>query len=100
MAKALRSVTSAGSGAAWNTFANPSTGIVGQLQQFNDQMRTGLTLGGLSQGQAAGLTGYELKQFLPQARQSPAALATLMQQGAQMGVWIPDPDPLLRVRAA
>ena len=89
MAKALTSFTTPGGATAWNAFASTSAaqpGIVTQLQQFNDQMRTGLTLSALTQGQAAGLTGFELKQFLPQARQSPAALAMLMQQGAQMGV--------------
>ena len=89
IAKALTSFTSPSSANAWATFASSSStnpGIVTQLQQFNDQMRTGLTLGALGPGQAAGLTGYELKQFLPQAKQSPAALAMLMQQGAQQGI--------------
>ena len=89
MAKALTSVTAPGSAAAWNTFASASTstpGIITQLQQFNDQMRTGLTLGAITPGQAAGMTGYEIKQALPMAKGSPAALAMLMQQAAQQGI--------------
>ena len=89
MAKALKSVTSPASAAAWNSFASTSTttpGIVTQLQQYNDQMRTGLTLGAITPGQAAGMTGYEIKQALPMAKDSPAALAMLMQQGAQQGI--------------
>ena len=87
MAKALTSFTTPGGAAAWTQFASTSpTSVISQMQQFNDQMRTGMTLGAISGQGAAGLTGYELKQFLPQARQSPAALAMLMQQGAQMGV--------------
>jgi hypothetical protein len=87
MAKALTSFTSPAGSAAWTAFASTSQpSIISAMQAFNDQMRTGLTLSALSQGQAAGLTGYELKQFLPMARQSPAALAMLMQQGAQQGI--------------
>ena len=92
LAKGLASVTSAGSGAAWNTFASTSTttpGIITQLQNFNDQMRTGLTLGATTPGQAAGMTGYEIQQTLkktPGLKSDPAALAMLMQQGAQQGI--------------
>ena len=74
MAKALTSFTTPGGAAAWNTFASTSAtqpGIVTQLQQFNDQMRTGLTLDALTQGQAAGLTGYETEAVPAEADGSP-----------------------------
>ena len=91
--KALGSVTSPGSAAAWNTFASSSStapGIITQLQSFNDQMRTNLTLGSSTLKQAQGMTGYEIQQSVqslgPGLKKDPAALAMLMQQAAQQGI--------------
>jgi hypothetical protein len=92
MAKALTSFTSAAGTTAWNAFASSSSsqpGVITQSQQMMDQLRTYMTLGAMPlQGRsgAQGIAANELLQFLPMARQSPAALAMLMQQGAQMGV--------------
>ena len=89
MAKALTSFTTPGGAAAWTAFASTSAavGIITQVQQFNDQMRTGLTLGTLCPGAGGGAHRVRA-EAVPAAwrRQSPAALAMLMQQGAQMGV--------------
>jgi hypothetical protein len=88
MAKALGSFTTAGGASAWNTFAG-SQGLVTAEQQNLDQLRTYMTLGSLGlQGKtgAQGIAGFQLQQLLPMAKQSPAALAMLMQQGQQMGI--------------
>jgi len=89
IAKALTSYTAPGSAAAWQAFASTSTttpGVITQLQQYEDQMRTYMTLGTATPGQTAGLTAFQMKQMLPMVKGSPAALAMLMQQGAAMGV--------------
>jgi len=88
MAKALTSFTSASGASAWNTFAG-SQGLVAAEQQNLDQLRTYMTLGSIGlQGKsgAQGIAAFQLQQLLPMASKSPAALAMLMQQGAQMGV--------------
>jgi len=89
IAKALTSFTTPGGAAAWQAFASTSSakpGFITQMQGFNDQMRTYLTLGTAGLPQAQEMSAFQLKSILPQARRSPAALAMLMQQGAQMGV--------------
>lgn len=88
MAKALTSFTSASGASAWNTFAG-SQGLVAAEQQNLDQLRTYMTLGALPlQGKtgAQGVAGFQLQQLLPMAQKSPAALAMVMQQEAQMGI--------------
>jgi len=89
IAKALTSYTTPGGAAAWQAFASTSSskpGFITQMQGFNDQMRTYLTLGTAGLPQAQEMSAFQLKSILPQARQSKSALAMLMQQGAQMGV--------------
>src|SRR5262249_14572758 len=88
MAQALPSFPTAGGASAWNTFAG-SQGLVAAEQANLDQLRTFMTLGALPlQGRtgAQGIAAFQLQQLLPMARRSPAALAMLMQQGAQMGI--------------
>jgi hypothetical protein len=85
MAKALTSFTTPGGAAAWQKFAGPS-GLITAEQANLDQLRTGLTLGAIGPGGAAGLAGFQLQQMLPMAAKSPAALSMLMQQGQQMGI--------------
>jgi len=85
MAQALTSFTSASGASAWNTFAG-SQGLIAAEQANLDQLRTGMTLGAIGPGGAAGLAGFQLQQLLPMARKSPAALAMVMQQEAQMGI--------------
>src|SRR5579859_43216 len=85
MAQDLTSFTSASGSAAWRSFAGPQ-GLISAEQSNLDQLRTALTLGALTQPQAAGLAGYQIQQLLPLAQKSPAALAMLMQQGKQMGI--------------
>lgn len=88
MAQALTSFTTTSGAGAWNAFAG-SSGLVAAEQQNLDQLRTYMTLGALPlQGKtgAQGIAGFQLEQMLPLASKSPAALAMLMQQGAQMGV--------------
>lgn len=82
---ALTSFTTAGGAAAWSKFAGPS-GMVSAEQQNLDQLRTYMTLGAMGPKQAAGVAGFQIQQLLPMAKQSPAALAMLMQQGQQMGI--------------
>ena len=67
--------------------ARTQPGIITQMQQFNDQMRTGLTLGALTPGQAAGNDRVSRLKQCPARwlKKSPAALAMLMQQAAQQG---------------
>ncbi len=89
IAKGLTGYTSPASAQAWQAFASTSSsapGFITQMQQFGDQMRTYLTLGTANMGQTKGFSAFELQRILPQAKQSPAALAMLMQQGASMGV--------------
>jgi hypothetical protein len=85
MAGSLTSFTTAKGAAAWNTFAG-SSGMVAAEQQNLDQLRTAMTLGAMTQPQAAGLAGFQIQQMLPLAKKSPGALAMLMQQGQQMGI--------------
>ncbi len=85
MAKALASFTTPQGAAAWQTFAG-SNGLIAGMQSNLDQARTGMTLNALTPGQAAGITGFQLQQLLPLAKNNPAALAMLMQQGAQAGI--------------
>ena len=88
MASALTSFTTAGGAAAWNTFAGQN-GLISTEQQNLDQLRTYMTLGALPLGGktgAQGIAAFQLMQMLPMASKSPAALAMLMQQGAQMGI--------------
>lgn len=89
IAAALTGFTSPANAAAWQAFASTSPskpGFITQMQQFGDQMRTYLTLGTADLGQTKGFSAFELQRILPQARQSSAALAMLMQQGAAAGV--------------
>ncbi|MFZ0273480.1 MAG: hypothetical protein WAL34_16720, partial [Acidobacteriaceae bacterium] len=94
MAKALTSFTSPAGAAAWQAFASTSTsapGLITSEEQNLDQIRTALTLTSgtaspFTVKQAQGLTGYELQPALAAARQSPAALAMVMQQMAQEGI--------------
>jgi hypothetical protein len=77
--------TTAGA-AAWSQFAGPQ-GIIAASQQNMDQLRTFMTMGGLSGPQAGQLGAFELKQsVMPYAGQSPMALAMLQQQAMQAGV--------------
>jgi hypothetical protein len=87
MAKALTSFTTAGGAGAWNQFAGQQ-GFIAAEQNNLDQLRTYLTLGPqvMTQPQAAGVAGFQIQQMLPMARQSPAALAMLMQQMVQGGI--------------
>jgi len=85
MAKALASFTTPGGASAWNSFAG-SQGFIAAEQQNLDQLRTYMTIGALGQRGAAGIAGFQLQQLLPMARHSPAALAMVMQQAAQMGI--------------
>lgn len=88
MAGALTSFTTAAGAGAWNTFAGQN-GLISTEQQNLDQLRTYMTLGALPLGGktgAQGIAAYQLQQMLPLASKSPAALAMLMQQGAQMGL--------------
>ncbi|HSR23475.1 MAG TPA: hypothetical protein VLW53_07980, partial [Candidatus Eisenbacteria bacterium] len=85
MAGALTSFTTAGGAAAWNTFAGQN-GLISTEQQNLDQLRTYMTLNALSLPQARGIAGFQLQQLLPMAKNSPAGLAMLMQQGQQMGI--------------
>ena len=96
MARALTSFTSAGGASAWNTFAG-SQGYIASEEQNLDQIRTALTLTqGLSSPftvqQGMGLAGFQLEQLLPMAKQSPAALAMIMQQASQMGIGASGPN--------
>jgi len=89
IAKGLTGYTSPASAKAWQAFTSTSSsapGFITQMQQFGDQMRTYLTLGTATLGQTKGFSASELQRILPQAKQSPAALAMLMQQGAAAGV--------------
>jgi hypothetical protein len=89
IAKGLTGYNTAASAQAWQAFASTSSsapGFITQMQQFGDQMRTYLTLGTANLTQTKGFSASELQRILPQARQSPAALAMLMQQGAAAGV--------------
>lgn len=72
--------------AAWQAFTNPQTGIMAASQANMDQLRTYMTLGGLTGPQAGQLGAFELKQYMPYASQSPMALAMLQQQAMQAGV--------------
>ena len=88
MARALAQgpFTTAGA-AAWQAFTNPQTGIMAASQANMDQLRTFMTIGGLSGAQAGQLGAFELKQsVMPFASQSPMALAMLQQQAMQAGV--------------
>jgi hypothetical protein len=89
IAKGLTGYTSPVNAAAWQAFASTSAahpGFITQAQQFGDQMRTYLTLGTATLAQTKGFSASELQRILPQAKDSPAALAMLMQQGAAAGV--------------
>lgn len=89
IAKGLTGYGTPASAAAWQAFASTSSthpGFITQMQSFGDQMRTYLTLGTATLGQTKGFSASELQRILPQAKQSPAALAMLMQQGAAAGV--------------
>jgi hypothetical protein len=85
MARALRNIFTPGGAAAWTQFAGPQ-GIIAASQANMDQLRTFMTLGGLTGPQAAQLGAFELKQFAPMTAQSPMALAMLQQQAMQAGV--------------
>jgi hypothetical protein len=85
MAQALTNIFTPGGAAAWTQFAGPQ-GIIAASQQNMDQLRTFMTLGGITSGQAAGLGAFELQQYLPYAAQSPMALAMVLQQGMQAGI--------------
>ena len=84
-AQALRSPFTAGGASAWSTFAGQG-GLLPTEQQNLDQLRTAMSLGALSPGQAGGLGAFQLMQMLPMARNSPAALANLMSMGMQAGI--------------
>jgi hypothetical protein len=84
-ANALRSPFSATGATAWSTFAGQG-GLLPTEQQNLDQLRTAMSLGGLSSGQAGQLGAFQLMQLLPMARNSPAALANLMSMGMQAGI--------------
>jgi hypothetical protein len=82
--------TAAGAG-AWTQFTTGTStqpGVISSLQSNMDQLRTYMTLGALSSGQAAGLGAYEVGQDLTPVQRSgsPMALAMLMQQGVQAGI--------------
>ena len=79
--------TTAGA-AAWQAFTNPQTGIIPASQQNMDQLRTFMTIGGISGRQAGQLGAFELGQnVMPYVSQSdPMALAMLQQQAMQAGV--------------
>ncbi len=73
-------------GAAWQAFTNPQTGLMAASQANMDQLRTFMTIGGLSGPQAGQLGAFELKQYAPLTSHSPMALAMLQQQAMQAGV--------------
>jgi hypothetical protein len=88
VAQALTGFFTPQSAAAWTGFTGTSTtpGVISTLQQNMDQARTWLTLGAISQPQAAGLSAYEIQQQMGYGSKSPAALAMLEQQATQAGI--------------
>jgi hypothetical protein len=98
IAQALTGFTSPASQSAWAAYSSPSTTSPGVLQQvgsMTDWLRTAMTVsgGGINQGQFNQASAYEMKQLLPYAKQSPAALAQLGVLSQQMGG--PGADPAL-----
>jgi hypothetical protein len=89
LAQALTSFTAPGAAAAWSAFASPSTttpGFITQLQSQMDQYRTAMAMNPSFGALVPGLVGYQMQPFLASARNSPAALAMLMQQAVQGGI--------------
>jgi hypothetical protein len=84
-AKALSSPFTQSGAAAWAAFAGQGGQLPAEEQNL-DQLRTAITLGALTSGQSQQLAAYQLMQMLPEARNSPAALANLMSMGAQAGI--------------
>ena len=79
---------SAAGSSAWSAFTTGTSaapGVISTLQSEGDQLRTYLTLGALNSGQAGALGAYEARQFLPDVKGSPAAMAMLAQQAVAAG---------------
>lgn len=85
MAKALTSFTSASGAAAWNTMTNTQNGLIPQLGNQTDWLRSMQTMGALSPGQTTQMTAFQMQQLLPMMRKSPAGLAMLSTIGQEFG---------------
>lgn len=83
MAQALTSFTSASGAGAWNTMTNAQNGLIPQLGNQTDWLRSMQTMGALSPGQTTQMAAFQMQQLLPMMRKSPAGLAMLSTIGQE-----------------